>query len=344
MEARKLRQLKRVLNSRASKRREYLKDPEVQKILREVSLNVLKGNISLTPLQKRKLKEHARQVRILACPRTSHKSRVRISQRGGLLAALAVPLISGLLGGLFKKMRPYTLVPSEMVQAWQNQLQHQREQHPQLTERNNLRRDMNSTLDQVPPTYQGYQEYATKLGQYMRSVKESPPSAPDVVRNLGEALPVNLKSRGTALLQRLLREDRFRVGEHDTISIDNQNIPSSNVVDLVRFFTGKSTHPPPGADALQRLLQQINVPSTLAPNRIPEDAAAAATPMSPDNFLTPPATRPRVPPGTPYNTGTPPTVRKNLSLPGSSQKKKKKKKKLSPSVLRNGKPWITVDK
>lgn len=103
MDRKRLRTLKTVLNSRASRRKEYLKDPQVQKILAEASLNVLKGNVELTKRQREKLKKHAKEVRLLACKRTPMKRRFVISQRGGFLAALAIPILKNFLGGLFKR-------------------------------------------------------------------------------------------------------------------------------------------------------------------------------------------------------------------------------------------------
>lgn len=87
-------------NSRARQR--LLNKESVQKLLREVSLNILKGNVSLKPKQLIKLKKEARFVRRLANPKTTHKSRVRITQKGGFLPLLLLPairIIKDLLSG-----------------------------------------------------------------------------------------------------------------------------------------------------------------------------------------------------------------------------------------------------
>jgi hypothetical protein len=100
MDKAKIKQLKTVLNSRAEKREALLKTPAIQKILRELSVNILRGNVALTPTQKRKLKTHASKVRQLACKKTSLRKRYRISQSGGFLAALAAPLLIPLVKSL----------------------------------------------------------------------------------------------------------------------------------------------------------------------------------------------------------------------------------------------------
>ena len=159
-------------------------------------------------------------------------------------------------------MRSYTLVPTEMMQTWQSQ----RQPTPQQRVHNDLQHQMNQTLNSVPPTIEGFAHFADKFGKFMTSQKE--PASPTLLQNVTEGLPHNLKNRGTALLQRLLRDGRFKVGEYDTVHIDDRPLNNSNVLDLIRFFSGKSTQPPPGAEALQNLMEQINIPSTLAPNKV----------------------------------------------------------------------------
>ena len=159
-------------------------------------------------------------------------------------------------------MRSYTLVPTEMVQTWQGQ----RQPTPQQRVHDDLRHQMNQTLNTVPDTVEGFAHFADKFGKFMESKKDPPSST--LLHNVTEGLPHNLKTRGTALLQRLLRDGRFKVGEYETVHIDDEPLNNSNVLDLIRFFSGKSTQAPPGAEALQNLMEQINVPSTLAPNKV----------------------------------------------------------------------------
>ena len=77
-------------------------DRDVLDSICEVCLNVLKGNVPLTPQQKRRLSKHKRTLRSLGtAPRLSDRSKRVLVQRGGFLGALIPTLISG-LGLLFK--------------------------------------------------------------------------------------------------------------------------------------------------------------------------------------------------------------------------------------------------
>ena len=77
--------------------------PDLIKALSECSLNVLKGNVRLTPTQKRQLARHKLGLRTLAKKGTSLKRRRLILQKGGFLGALIKPILgvlSGLIGGI----------------------------------------------------------------------------------------------------------------------------------------------------------------------------------------------------------------------------------------------------
>ena len=65
----------------------------------ECALNILKGNIKLTPVQKRALYRHRQKLRALVAKKTSSKKRKQILQKGGFIGALLKPVL-GVLGGL----------------------------------------------------------------------------------------------------------------------------------------------------------------------------------------------------------------------------------------------------
>ena len=72
---------------------------DLTKAICECSLNVLKGNIKISPAQKRKLAHHKTNLRLLANKKTSLKKRKRILQKGGFIGALLGPVL-GVLEGL----------------------------------------------------------------------------------------------------------------------------------------------------------------------------------------------------------------------------------------------------
>ena len=78
----------------------------------EVGLNILKGNVAVTPSQKKRLTRHKQDLRRIGNKGLSLQSKKRILQKGGFLGALLAPLASivgkyilptvaaGVLGGL----------------------------------------------------------------------------------------------------------------------------------------------------------------------------------------------------------------------------------------------------
>ena len=58
----------------------------------EVGLNVLKGNVPITPQQKRKLSRHKQDLRRIVKRGVGLQSKKRILQKGGFLGALLGPL------------------------------------------------------------------------------------------------------------------------------------------------------------------------------------------------------------------------------------------------------------
>lgn len=80
--------------------------PGLQKCLREISHNVLKGRVPLNKAQTRRLQRHGAGVRTLARKGSSTVQRLKVEQTGGFLSALIAPLLGGLVStvlGLFKR-------------------------------------------------------------------------------------------------------------------------------------------------------------------------------------------------------------------------------------------------
>ena len=103
MQRERVRLLRRICKARSEARRRLLDDKEIQKLIREVSLNVLNGKVTLTSRQKGKLRRHAAAIRALARKKTSHKRRLSITnQKGGFLSALLVPAVATLASMLTK--------------------------------------------------------------------------------------------------------------------------------------------------------------------------------------------------------------------------------------------------
>ena len=75
-------------------------DKEPVDTLCECGLNVLKGNVRMTPLQKRRLAQHKLALRALAQKRTSLQKKKAVLQKG-FLGALLSPVL-GILGSLFR--------------------------------------------------------------------------------------------------------------------------------------------------------------------------------------------------------------------------------------------------
>ena len=69
----------------------------------ECALNVLNGNVSLTPADRTKLRRHKQKLRALTNGRTSlRKKKTALKQKGGFLGALLTPVLTALGGLLFK--------------------------------------------------------------------------------------------------------------------------------------------------------------------------------------------------------------------------------------------------
>lgn len=77
---------------------------EIVHCVGECASNVLKGNVDLTPSQKRRLSQHKSSVRALASASNSLGKKKKIIQRGGFLPALLGPLVGSVLLPLAKKI------------------------------------------------------------------------------------------------------------------------------------------------------------------------------------------------------------------------------------------------
>jgi len=76
---------------------------ELVKTLSECSLNLLRGNVKLTPCQKRKLRKYRAHLRKLADKRVSLTSKKKaIVQRGGFLLPLLGAVLPTIASLLFK--------------------------------------------------------------------------------------------------------------------------------------------------------------------------------------------------------------------------------------------------
>ena len=77
---------------------------ELVKTLSECSLNLLRGNVKLTPCQKRKLRKHWVHLRKLADKRVSLTSKKKaIVQRGGFLLPLLGAVLPTIASLIFKQ-------------------------------------------------------------------------------------------------------------------------------------------------------------------------------------------------------------------------------------------------
>ncbi len=76
----------------------------LQRALREISLNVLRGAVKLNKKQLKRLSRHKEDVRALARKSTSVKRRQEIVQKGGFLGSLLIPVLGTLASTLLSKV------------------------------------------------------------------------------------------------------------------------------------------------------------------------------------------------------------------------------------------------
>jgi hypothetical protein len=77
--------------------------PDLIDALCECGLNVLKGNVPVSPAQKKRLGRHKNNLRVLVKKGTSAKRRRQILQKGGILPLL-LPIIGPAVAGLMSKI------------------------------------------------------------------------------------------------------------------------------------------------------------------------------------------------------------------------------------------------
>lgn len=70
--------------------------PSLQRLLRDIALNILKGRLKLSTAQKRKLRRHKAALRATASPKPSFKKRVTLQQKGGFLSAIITPILGAI--------------------------------------------------------------------------------------------------------------------------------------------------------------------------------------------------------------------------------------------------------
>ena len=71
--------------------------PEIMKLLSECALNILKGTITLTKDEKSNLRKHRNQLRQMATPKISTRTKKKIVQKGGMLQAMLKPILKATL-------------------------------------------------------------------------------------------------------------------------------------------------------------------------------------------------------------------------------------------------------
>ena len=103
-ERRFLRQLKQCRN--ASRRSRLLVEggPKLQRALREIAFNLLKGNVTLSKAQLSRLRQHKKGVRALARKNTPLRTRLKVEQRGGFLSALIAPVLTSLASSVISRL------------------------------------------------------------------------------------------------------------------------------------------------------------------------------------------------------------------------------------------------
>ena len=70
---------------------------DLVRCLCECSMNILKGNVSITPGQMRKLSRHKKDLRFLAKRGHRLASKKRVLQKGGILPAILGPILAAVL-------------------------------------------------------------------------------------------------------------------------------------------------------------------------------------------------------------------------------------------------------
>jgi uncharacterized protein YbcI len=73
----------------------------IHRVLREIAINILRGNVKLSERQRKNLRKYKRNVRALALKKTPVKTRVRmLSQKGGFIGHLLAPVLGMLASSI----------------------------------------------------------------------------------------------------------------------------------------------------------------------------------------------------------------------------------------------------
>ena len=81
-----------------------LADKKLIDCISECCLNILRGNINLTPYQRKKLMGYKHCLRKVASKAVGVKDKKRILQKGGFLGAILAPLAAGVLSPLISNI------------------------------------------------------------------------------------------------------------------------------------------------------------------------------------------------------------------------------------------------
>ena len=97
--------LKQLKNCKTLTRRKKLLlagGKEIQRVLREIAYNILRGAVKLSKSQKKRLRKHQGAVRTIALKKTPLRKRLSLEQRGGFLTALLAPLLAGVTSAVLR--------------------------------------------------------------------------------------------------------------------------------------------------------------------------------------------------------------------------------------------------
>jgi len=103
-QARFLARLRHCKNPSARKKLLEEGGPGLQKVLREIAHNLLRGNVTLTASQLGRLKRHKNALRALARKKTPLKRNLYEQQRGGFLPALITPVLASIASGVISSL------------------------------------------------------------------------------------------------------------------------------------------------------------------------------------------------------------------------------------------------
>ena len=72
--------------------------PEIIQLLGECALNILKGTVTLTREEKTVLRKHKKNLRKLANPKVSNKTKKKVVQKGGsMVPAMIKPVLKAVI-------------------------------------------------------------------------------------------------------------------------------------------------------------------------------------------------------------------------------------------------------